>query len=326
MLVWNMRSQLRKLNLMNFFLSLFFISPVAMFFYRQRGLDLTQVLFLESVLSFCIVLFEVPTGIVADKFGRKRSILMGIGLFGVELVLTFFARGFLMFTLVFALMGIAVTFMTGSVEALIYDTLKEQNKTCLMKRAMGSYGFYSLTGKFIALVIGGYVGRSLSPDAFNLLIGLNVACVLVAFIVALTIRDNEDKAIRAQKDPPMRLLSRGIALISENKKLARIVFLSIFTSPFLFAFKYLSQENFKAQGVDIAVMGAVFAFSCLASAIAQKCAHKIERLLGMKRAVLLVTILPGILYVSMAFIPSPAWLISSFVLVRAFEGAGVPLF
>jgi hypothetical protein len=42
-----------------------------------------------------------------------------------------------MFAIIFALTGIAATFMTGSVEALIYDALKEQNQTSLMKKAMG---------------------------------------------------------------------------------------------------------------------------------------------------------------------------------------------
>jgi len=72
-----MKYELIKLNSMNFFLSLFFISPVAIFFYKQRGLGFDQVLMLESVLAFFIFIFEVPTGIFADKFGRKKSILAG---------------------------------------------------------------------------------------------------------------------------------------------------------------------------------------------------------------------------------------------------------
>ena len=109
-----MKRELAKLNLMHFCLSLFFISPVAVFFYKERGLDFLQILTLESVLALFIFLFEVPTGLFADKFGRKKSIIVGIAIFFVETVIMFFARGFMAFAVIFALTGIAVTFMTGS--------------------------------------------------------------------------------------------------------------------------------------------------------------------------------------------------------------------
>lgn len=73
-----MKSELFKLNLVHFFLNLFFISPVAIFFYKERGLDCIQVLMLESILALFIFLFEVPTGIFADKYSRKSSIIAGI--------------------------------------------------------------------------------------------------------------------------------------------------------------------------------------------------------------------------------------------------------
>lgn len=129
-----MRTELFKLNLIHFFLNLFFISPVAIFFYKERGVDCFQLLMLESILAFFIFLFEVPTGIFADKFSRKKSIIAGIVIFFIETVMMIFAKGFLMFAIIFALTGIATTFMTGSVEALIYYALKKQNKAHLMKK------------------------------------------------------------------------------------------------------------------------------------------------------------------------------------------------
>ena len=115
-------------------------------------------------------------------------------------------------------------------------------------------------------------------------------------------------------------------LMRENKSLLRIILLSIFTSPFLFAFKYLSQQNLKDAGVDVAFIGVIFALSLLFSAVAQKYAYRFEKLLGMKKSVFLSTVSPGILYISMAFISNPAWLMLSFVLVRVLDGLGGPLF
>lgn len=322
----NFDLELGKLSLMHFFLSLFFLSPVAVFFYKQRGLDFMEILALESVLALFIFLFEVPTGVFADKFGRKKSIISGIVTFFLATLLMFFARGFMMFAVIFALTGIAVTFMTGSVEALIYDALKRENKSYLMKKAMGNYGSSSLMGKFVAPVIGSYIARDLLPVNFNVLIYFTLASVITAFIIALTIKDTEEREILRKNPSPVTILSEGIRMIRENRSLARIISLGIFTSPFLFTFKYLSQQNLKDSGIDVPFIGLVFALSLLFSAAAQKYAYWFENFLGMKKAIFTATILPGILYISMAFISNSAWLIISFVLVRVFDGFGGPLF
>lgn len=321
-----MKNELFKLNLINFFLSLFFISPVAVFFYKERGLDLSQVLILESILAFFIFLFEVPTGIFADKFGGKKSIIAGIVIFFIETVMMFFAKGFLSFAFIFALTGIATTFMTGSVEALIYDALKKQKKTHLMKKSMGSYGSSSLVGKFIVPVVGAYIARDLLPFQFTILIYFTLFAVAIAFFLSLSLEDAEDQEIARKTLSSFSVLSEGVELMRSNKYLMRIVLLHIFTSPFIFELKYLSQQNFKNAGISIPTIGLVFGIALLFSAFAKKYAYKFEALLGMKRAVFFITIVPGLCFTLLAFISNPLWLIISFVLIRVLAEVSGPLF
>lgn len=74
-IAWN---TIRKLSVMTFFINLFFLSPVMVFFYQQRGLDYFQILSLESILAFFVFLFQLPTGILADKSLNYTFIFMGI--------------------------------------------------------------------------------------------------------------------------------------------------------------------------------------------------------------------------------------------------------
>ncbi len=321
-----MRTELFKLNLIHFFLNLFFISPVAIFFYKERGVDCFQVLMLESILAFFIFLFEVPTGIFADKFSRKKSIIAGITIFFIETIMMVFAKGFLAFAIIFALTGIATTFMTGSVEALIYDALKKRNKAQLMKKVMGNYGFSSLMGKFIAPVIGAYIARDLVPFQFCILIYLTLFAIAIAFLFSLFLTDTEEKGIKFESPSPVYLFLEGVELMRKNKYLRRIILLDIFSTPFIFEVKYLSQQNFKNAGISIPILGFVFGLSLLLSAFTKKCAYKFEFFLGMERATFLITIVPGILLISLSFISDPMWLIASFVLIRVLAEAGGPLF
>ncbi|MBM3254324.1 MAG: MFS transporter [Candidatus Omnitrophica bacterium] len=321
-----MKTELFKLNLMHFFLNLFFISPVAIFFYKERGLDFFQVLMLESILALFIFLFEVPTGIFADKFSRKKSIIAGIIIFFIETVMMIFAKGFLMFAVIFALTGIATTFMTGSVEAMIYDALKKQNQASLMKKAMGNYGFSSLMGKFIAPVVGAYIARDLIPIQFIVLVYLTLFAIVIAFFLSLSLKDEGGSEMKSENPSPMYLFLEGVKLMNSNKYLRRIILLDILTTPFIFEFKYLSQQNFKNAGISITAFGFVFGLALLLSALAKKYAYKFEALLGMEKAIFLITIVPGVFFASLAFMSNPAWLIISFVVVRMLAEASGPLF
>ena len=184
-------NEVTKLSIMNFFLNLFFLSPIAVFFFQQRGLNYFQIISLESILVLFIFLFEVPTGILADKYGRKKAIILGAILLMLEPLIFIFADNFLFFAIAFALSGIGLAFLSGTVEAIIYDHLKKQRKEKFMKKAMGTYGSASLLAMMIAPMIGSYLGRNLIPSQFLLLIYLTFGTSLVAVIISFLLKDTK---------------------------------------------------------------------------------------------------------------------------------------
>lgn len=318
---WN---EITKLSLMNFFLHLFFLSPVVVFFYQQRGLNYFQILALESVLALFIFLFEVPTGIFADKFGRKKSVIVGALLLTLEPIIFIFAENFIWFAIAFALAGIGITFHSGAIEALIYDHLKTKNKEDQMKKAMGTFGSASLLAMVVAPVIGSYVAKDIIMPQFIFLLMLTAGLMAIGFILSLLVKDTKEKNI--EEENPIALLKEGIKLIKRNKSLLHIILLSMFSSPFIFTLNYLYQPYLKNSGVDVAIFGVIFAIALLLAALLQKYAYKFEKKIGMKRAVLLATILPGIIYIAMAFVFHPIWTLTLFILVRGSMGLAEPLF
>jgi MFS family permease len=58
--------------LFSFLKSLEFFGAVAVPFYLQRmEFSYTQMFLMETIFSVCLFLFEIPTGVVADRWGRK---------------------------------------------------------------------------------------------------------------------------------------------------------------------------------------------------------------------------------------------------------------
>ena len=136
------------------------ISVIYFFFTSVKGFDISQALFLIGFAGLSKALSEVPTGVVADKFSRKYSILIGYVVlllcwFGILAVGDFWSIAFLM-----AGMGIGGSFISGADDALLYDSLKELNKSDEFKSTYNVSEGIELVAFAATILIGGILGNS----------------------------------------------------------------------------------------------------------------------------------------------------------------------
>jgi MFS family permease len=127
-------------------------------------LDIFQVVSLEAVLIIAVLFSEVPTGILADRFGRKASLSILILLYIIGNVWTVFAHSYIEFLAIQVLCGIGVAFGSGSVEALVYDSLKAKKQEGHMSKVWGLINSYALIAGMVAAIVGGFIARSHEPS------------------------------------------------------------------------------------------------------------------------------------------------------------------
>lgn len=98
-------------------------------FLLDAGLSFFEVFVANAAYSAGTVLFELPTGVVADTLGRRVSFLLSVGVLAVTTLayvgLAQVGGGVVPFALVSVLMGLGFTFYTGAVEAWLVDALDE---------------------------------------------------------------------------------------------------------------------------------------------------------------------------------------------------------
>ncbi|MBW3020536.1 MFS transporter [Candidatus Woesearchaeota archaeon] len=318
-------NNITKLKLIYFFKSLFFFSPIITLFYFSRGLDTFQVVSLEALLTFAILFSEVPTGIIADKIGRKFSLSFLIFLYIIGNVWTIFAHSYFEFLIIEILFGIGIAFGSGAVEALVYDTLKYEKKESQMSKIWGSINSYYLVAGVFAAIVGSYLARSHNPETFVLLLWLYTFGALIAFIISLFVKERKHQE-EIKETSPLILFKESTIHILKNKSLRKIIYLSLFTVPFTHVIMFLFQPYFLEAKVPNAIWGIAMACGTLLGAILIKNVYKIEKKIGMKKTIFLSTIMPGIFYILMALFIGPAISFILYVLLNSSSNLRSPLF
>ena len=109
--------------LFNVFMNLNFTSGLWMIFLAIRGFSLVELGLLEGIYHITGFLMEVPTGIIADIWGRKASRIIGRIIWSLSLALMYFSPGFALQALGFCICALGNTLESGAGDALVYDSL-----------------------------------------------------------------------------------------------------------------------------------------------------------------------------------------------------------
>ena len=195
-----------------------------------RGLTLVQISLIESIMIFTIFLMEVPTGVLADRVGRKWSIFASTLLLMSGEFIFIFARSFEWYVFIALLTGTGFAFASGAVEALVYDSLPPKNREDAMKRAMGRVNSWGQIAFVIAPIVGGLIIGDAAVDRFIPAIALTAGALLIGAFVCLTLREPADDSAEA-KTGSMTLLRDGVRLLRHHQRLRRLALLVIFTTP-----------------------------------------------------------------------------------------------
>lgn len=127
---------------------------------QRRGLSLAQVPIVDVTFWIAATLGEVPTGVVADTFGRKTSLTAGAALLSLGTLAWAFAPTMLLIMLAYAAMAVGTTFLSGAEEAFFYESLQSTERadeyTSLVGRAgatmLGATALGNLASGFLATV------------------------------------------------------------------------------------------------------------------------------------------------------------------------------
>jgi MFS family permease len=260
----DIRSNPKKYFWLKVFIHIGLLQPVLTLFFLSRGLNYVQIFSLFATIVIAMLLFEVPTGIVADKFGRKVSIICGIIGLIITSILLIFAHSYLLFLVVYFLSGVTYTFLSGSDEALIYDSLKQTRKQKQMKKVWAKI----ISAQFLPLIFAtpfaAYIAKDLLESQFIILIIGHAVFSLFALIVAFTLVEPKIKSGTHETRSPKKLLLSAVKHIKKSPALVRLFMnKTLIIIPGFHIFFLLWQPYFQQSGIPVAYFGVVMSIGSL---------------------------------------------------------------
>lgn len=125
------------------------------FMVTVAGLDPLQMVLVGTVLELSTFLFEIPTGVIADVYSRRLSMIIGYVMVGLGYVLLAFFPTFEMILLSQVIWGAGFTFLSGASQAWISDEIgvERANKSFILASQIGQMGMLAGIGLCVALAL-----------------------------------------------------------------------------------------------------------------------------------------------------------------------------
>ncbi len=194
--------QARRSNLLffasfSFFTYPFAAVPLLYFFFQERGLDLQEFASLISIYYLAMVFFELPTGWLADRMGRRPAMIAGPVILSTAFLTLYLGQEFGTFALGEILFGLGHALLSGPPSAFLYETLSEGQHSESYLRIESRMTAIRGAGTALAFLAGGVLA-SFAGYASALLL---TACLcLGAALSALRLREPRHRTQTEDRD------------------------------------------------------------------------------------------------------------------------------
>ncbi len=155
-------------------------SAVWVLYLAYCGLNLAQIGLVEGMYHATSILFEIPSGAVADLLGRKRSMVLSRLCIAISCVIMLFARSFWFFALSFVVQALGNNLNSGSEEALVYDSMKAAGQEAHYMRVCGRLNMLIEVSQGIATVAGGILAEFSYVWCYS-------ACLVIAVLALMPV-------------------------------------------------------------------------------------------------------------------------------------------
>lgn len=225
-----------------------FYGPVATLYRQAQGVSVLQITVIESISLILCLLLEFPWGMIADKIGYKRTLLLCCVLYFISKIVFWKASGFGGFLLERVILSVVIAGLSGVDSAFLYLSCKKGES----QKVFGIYNSLGTAGLLLAaLLFSLFVGDHYRLAGFLTVISYGLAAILSAGLTE--VRREGERASRTEnlwlplqrtwKNRNLLLLLVGTALLGETHQTVTV---------------FLNQLQYERCGLNTAAIGYIY--------------------------------------------------------------------
>lgn len=286
--------------------------PVVVLFYHDNGLSMSQIFMLKSVYSIAMLATELPSGYMADVWGSRRTILMGSILGTLGILIYSLSGDFTSFMMAEVILGIGFSCVSGADSALLYDSLKAENREHEYIRFEGRITSVGNFAEALAGVVGGLLATISLRTPYFFQIGVAAIGIPAAFLL------KEPQHVLEKAHLTFKDILTVLKINYQQKEIRSAILISSFTGAATLTYAWFVQPYFEKAGVPVSAFGILWTMINLSAGMVSMYSYRIERWLGRKYSLLAIVILlsAGFIFTSLVIRLAGIAIIFGFYLVR----------
>jgi len=252
----DLKTAIRNYYIVNFlkYLASSIPTGIMFLFILERGFDLQDIGLIFGVLALTIILFEVPTGGLADAIGRKKTAIYSYLLNATAILLLYLSTNIGVALAYAVAAGLGRTLGSGSLDAWFIDEIKKDNPDEDLQPYLARADVYETLANTIGALLGGisplvvryFWGDSIEILAVPLLFSLIIRGFSLYSLVRLIPNDTPD--LNAHLEPLKSvgiILQDAISTVAQNRVLQRLLIANFANGLALGSFDAFWQPHFK---------------------------------------------------------------------------------
>ncbi len=319
---------IQKIYIINFLRMAFLAGAITIPFYQEwGGLNFTAIFVLQMIFYFVMASMQIPTGVFADKYGRKTAIVFGAFLLIISVLAYVSMPSYPVFILGEILWAVAVVSISGADSAMIYETLREQKKLGQAKQVFANAEIANSIGMIVAFPIGSTLAGMLAgiaPENYRIVFALNALIYAAMAAVSLTLK--EPKHFKKTDLGWLKHAKNGLNEIIKNKLALAYVLDMAFVGTASFMVFWVSQPLYRGLGIPILYWGFIAAFSNIINIALLKKLGFLEKKLGAGNLLKITGAGCAIAFLLIYFVKNPIVAVASVLAIASLSTIRYPVF
>lgn len=262
---------------------------------------------------FWAFILEIPTGVIADKFGRKYSVALGCLMTFLSFVVYGTFPNFIAFLVAEFLAALGIALMSGASEALLYDSLKEEKNESKFKNIFGRSFSIGQIAAIISAPIGGFIA---SKFGLNIPMMASAIPALIAVFIIMTAKEPIIAMKGSEEKKYINIAKNGISSFIRNKNLKVLALNGILVYTGAYFLIWLYQPQLQNLGVAIIYFGFIRALFALSGMVFANNLQRTEKLFGSSNKFFNITAFATIFsLLSIVIFPSVATVVLAIIII-----------